>query len=215
MTRKLYLAEPHTYSGTAIITAIIPGERPTLCLDQTWFHPQGGGQKADRGRIGASSVLHVSHNADSVDHLVDSVTGLKEGMTVALDIDRSWRMLNASYHTAGHLIACVVEALVPSLHAVSGHQWPGEGRVEFSLGDQTADVPMDEVNSRIAQDIQCDLPVSLHGDPYRDRCIRIGDYPPIACGGTHVRSLGTLASVRVTAVKKKSGQIRVSYEVST
>ncbi|SOE97670.1 Ser-tRNA(Ala) deacylase AlaX (editing enzyme) [Burkholderia sp. D7] len=215
MTRKLYLADPQIYSGTAIITDIIPGERPTLRLDQTWFHPQGGGQKADRGRIGESSVLHVSHNSDSVDHLVDSVRGLEEGMTVELEIDRPWRLLNARYHTAGHLLACVVESLAPSMQAVSGHQWPGEGRVEFTVGDGSVPVQVDELNRRIAEDIAADFGVCVLGDPYSTRMIRIGDYPAIACGGTHVSTLCTVASVMVTAVKRKGDRIRVSYDLGS
>lgn len=213
MTRKLYLAEQRTYSGSAIITDIIPGERPTLRLDQTWFHPQGGGQKADRGHIGRSSVLHVSHNADQVDHLVDSVAGLQRGMTVLLEIDRPWRLLNARYHTAGHLIAGVVEVLAPSLRAVSGHQWPGEGRVEFSVGDEGADIQAGDINRRVAADIGHGLPVSIEGDPYSGRKVRIGDYPAIACGGTHVDNLNVIPTVMVTTVKRKTGLIRVSYEL--
>ena len=214
MTRKMYLTEPHTYSGSAKITAIISGERPAIRLDQTWFHPQGGGQKADRGRIGTSFVLHVAHSEDSVDHVVDSVAGLESGMIVQMEIDQPWRALNARYHTAGHLIACVIEELVPSFKAVSGHQWPGEGRVEFDATGVDVAVCLDAVNDRIQRDIQADLPVMIEGEPHSDRKIRIGEYSPISCGGTHIHSLSLLSVVKAIAIKKKSGRVRVSYEVS-
>ena len=47
MTIKRYLINSEA-KGKAIITAIQDGEHPILRLNQTWFHPQGGRQKADR-----------------------------------------------------------------------------------------------------------------------------------------------------------------------
>ena len=61
MTNKRYLAEPASYSGEATVTAILQGELPIVRLSETLFHPQGGGQKADRGTIGSASVTDVAH----------------------------------------------------------------------------------------------------------------------------------------------------------
>lgn len=212
--RKQYLVEPYRFVGQTTIVEIINGERPIIRLDTTWFHPQGGGQKADRGRIGSAQVLHVAHNASQVDHHVDSANGLKPGMTIDFEIDISWRALNAAYHTAGHLVACVGEALAPGINAVAGHQWPGEARVEFDANPTlTAGLTLQSLNERLAADISHKLPVQVRNDPMTHRSIQIGDYPPIPCGGTHVESLAAMAAIRVLSLKSKSGRLRVSYDI--
>lgn len=214
MTRKQYLAEPSKMTWTARVLGITQGETTIVRLDRTIFHAQGGGQKADRGRIGSAVVIHVAHNADNVDHHVDNAAGLEVGAEVTLEVDEAWRHLNAAYHTAGHLLASVVENMYPGLRAVSGHQWPGEGRVEF-MGDVPVEkVSAEDINARLTSDLAADLPVVIVGDPFKDRAIKIGSYEPIPCGGTHVSRLGEVAATIVRAVKAKSGRIRISFDAS-
>lgn len=213
MTLKQYLADP-AMTGTARIQEIIKGETTILRLDRTLFHPQGGGQKSDRGRIGPAEVTHVAHNGNDIDHHVGNPAGLVVGAEVTLEVDEAWRRLNAAYHTAGHLLAAVVETIYPALRAVSGHQWPGEGRVEFTGDIPTAPMGIEDINSRLAADLAAKLPVTIEGDPLQDRAIKIGDYPPLPCGGTHVSHLGEIATIRVSAVKAKSGRIRISFDAS-
>lgn len=214
MTRKEYLAEPQRLTGNATVLEVLPGQPTVVRLDRTIFHAQGGGQKADRGHIGDARVLHVVHNGAFVDHQVDDAAGLSVGAEVALVVDADWRALNAALHTAGHLVGGVVEALYPALKAVAGHQWPGEGRVEF-VGDLGAEeIDMAAINTRLAEDIARDLPVGIVGDPFTQRAIRIGNYAPIPCGGTHVVSLGDIASASVRSVKAKGGKVRMGFDAA-
>lgn len=214
MTLKQYLAEPAKTTWTARVLEITQGETTIVRLDRTIFHAQGGGQKADRGRIGSAVVIHVTHNADNVDHHVESAAGLAVGAEVALEVDEAWRRLNAAYHTAGHLLASVVENMYPGLRAVSGHQWPGEGRVEFMGEVPVEKVSVDDINTRLASDLAANLPVVIVGDPFKDRAIKIGGYEPIPCGGTHVSRLGEVATTIVRSIKAKSGRIRISFDAS-
>jgi len=215
MTEKLYLAHPEMRSANAKILAMVATTdgRLAVRLDRTIFHAQGGGQKADRGRIGAARVLHVIHNGSDVDHIIDSPELLEIGTVVLLEVDDAWRRLNAVYHTAGHLIASVVEKMFPGAKAVSGHQWPGEGRVEFE-----GLVPVDgkaDIEAALFQAIADALPVKVQGDPYADRRIVIGDMTVIACGGTHVDNLAAIASIQIRSINAKKGKIRISYDAIT
>jgi alanyl-tRNA synthetase len=214
MTNKRYLAEQTRYSCEAVVTAIIPGDQPVVRLSETLFHPQGGGQKADRGTIGTAKVTHVAHNAGDVDHFVDSISSLKVGDTYPIQVDVSWRRLNATYHTAGHLIASVVEDKFPEFHALAGHQWPGEARVEFEGNvedySNVQNVLDDELRKKIADAVS----VKIIGDPYTSRSIQIGDYSPIPCGGTHVANLSEIGMITIDGVRKKSGKLRISYGVT-
>lgn len=210
MTIKEYLIDD-ALTGQTTITAVFPGDKPIIRTGSTWFYPQGGGQKADQGRIGPCLVLHVTHNGNEVDHYVDSVHALEVGQVYAFSIDGSRRELNRVYHTAGHLIANIIERHYP-LKAIAGHQWPGEARVEFE-GDVGKDpVLADALSELIAADLAAGLQVSMEGDPATDRLIRIGDYPAIPCGGTHVRNLSEIDQISINAVKLKGGRLRVSYE---
>ena len=211
-TVKRYLADPATTSGVATITAIIDGERPVVRLEETWFHPQGGGQKPDRGTIGSANVIHVVHNEGDVDHIVDSISGLEVGTTYPFQLDAGWRSINAAYHTAGHLIACVAENRFPEIRAVQGHQWPGEARVEFA-GDSFEDYSalQSALEEGVQKNIADKTPVRVIGDPYANRSIEIVGYTAIPCGGTHVSAINDIGEVKIESVKRKNGKIRVNY----
>ena len=108
--------------------------RPFVRLSETLFHPQGGGQKADRGTVGGRAVTHVAHaDGGEVNHYLDSTDGLSDGDGVEMVVEAEWRQLNARWHTAGHLIAAVVEKLFPAVQGVAGHHWPGD-RIAVRLG---------------------------------------------------------------------------------
>ncbi len=219
MSHKQYLISPAT-SGTVFIQEIIqPNEDkpPIVRLTATWFHPQGGGQKADVGTIGPARVLHVTHNAiGTVDHYVESAAGLEVGQAYSFQIDQAARRLNTAYHSAGHLIAGVVEKAMPGWKAVAGHQWPGEARVEFESAAASTP-PVEDFTPQLASLLQSQLSshiaVSITGDPFQSRGIQIGDLPVIPCGGTHVQSLSEIQTIRITAIKRKGARTRISYEV--
>lgn len=214
MVIKEYL-QSSALSGVTTVTEITQvSSRTVIRLDKTLFHPQGGGQKPDRGKIGDVTVIHVAHNDGHVDHYVDSAIGIEVGQAYEMRIDREWRQRNAVYHTAGHLIACVVETQFPPLKATAGHQWPGEARVEFaSMG---ADVNVEHVKlvaeEILKRDLHMDLIVQVIGDPFANRSIQIGAYCAIPCGGTHISSLREIQDINILGVKRKGDRIRVSFE---
>jgi Ser-tRNA(Ala) deacylase AlaX len=115
-------------------------------------------------------------------------------------------------HSGGHLIAEAMQSIRPSLRAVAGHHWENEARVEFEGEVEPDDALSAELEARLHDLIAADLPIRTTGDAQRSRAIRIGDFEPVACGGTHVASTGELIGLRVTGVRKKSGRLRVSYD---
>jgi alanyl-tRNA synthetase len=214
MTVKRYLASAEL-NGTATVTHVGDDGRPFVRLSETLFHPQGGGQKADRGTVAGRAVTHVAHaEGGEVNHYLVSTAGLSVGDAVEFAVDPDWRRLNARWHTAGHLIAAVVEKLFPTLQGVAGHHWPGEGRVEFTPGDgASAEEVAAKLPAALAEAVAADLPVRVVGDPFTSRAVVVGDSRPVGCGGTHLASVGELGAVTVTGVKTKGGKLRVSYAV--
>lgn len=216
MTKKTYLEQPQVITGMVTVTQLIAGDRPVVRLAETWFHPQGGGQKGDRGTIGPVQVLDTQHaeGKTSVDHIVDTLDGLEVGQSYPFAVDAASRRDNAVYHTAAHLIAAVVEEQFPAIKAVAGHQWPGEARVEFegTFDEQLASAVQEYLVKALPKAIAEDWPCSMVGDPYSSRALQIAATAAVPCGGTHVTRLGEIASITVKSAKRKGERLRLNYE---
>jgi alanyl-tRNA synthetase len=219
-TIKRYLADA-SLVGDVVVETVIVGERPCVRLRDTPFHVQGGGQKADRGIIGPVAVLDVRQAADGgIDHFVESTAGLEAGAAYPFAIDPDWRRTNAVYHSAGHLLAGVCERLFPGVRAAAGHQFPGEARVDFEPAIAAPGVvhAMTQARAAIEAAVRAEvnraLPITIVGDPYSDRAAQVGDFAPIACGGTHAASTAEIAGFAIRSIKRKGSMVRIGYAVS-
>jgi Ser-tRNA(Ala) deacylase AlaX len=180
-----------------------------LAVRHNIFHPQGGGQPADRGWLGECEVVPVRHTATGL--VVLHATGshsaglddLSEGDLVHTRIDAGLRLLHAALHTAGHLVeaACRVEGWT----LAGSNHFPGQADAE------EREKAADRLRAFIAAAIADDLPVTADHDDEGHRVVRLGDVHAAPCGGTHVRSLADLRQVTISAVKLKKGRLRVSY----
>ncbi|WP_248965186.1 hypothetical protein [Sphaerisporangium perillae] len=123
------------------------------------FHPQGGGQPADRGWIDEWEVVPVRDPAtglvtvtarpgtgstladqdgraasaghDDAPGLArrDGLAGLAEGTTVRARVDVEARLIHAALHTAGHLIEAIGRGQGWAL--AGNNHFPGQARIEF------------------------------------------------------------------------------------
>jgi alanyl-tRNA synthetase len=213
-TLKTYLADSTILRTNAevTLTGTAPDGRSWIRLDRTIFHPQGGGQKADRGRIGGVEVLHVAHGVDGeVDHFI-AAPAYPVGSQVELQVDPVWRGVCARLHSAGHLIAAISERFA-DLRAIAGHHWPGEARVDFEIPDVWSENLQNTLSEALVRVMSSDLEVAEVGDPYSARAIRIGDFEAVPCGGTHVRRISEIGRVTITKVRLKEARVRLSYAV--
>ncbi|TYB64361.1 metal-dependent hydrolase [Nonomuraea sp. PA05] len=215
-----YLTDVHT-SVTATGRDETGGK--WLAVRHNLFHPQGGGQPADRGWLADCEIVPVRDAATGlvVLHPIESsgtgLDDLSEGDPVHARIDPGPRLLHAALHTAGHLVEAACRAEGWTL-AGSNH-FPGQSRIELTppaTGAQLADAgerekAADRLRAFVRAAIAEDLPVTADHDGDGHRVVRIGDVHAAPCGGTHVRSLADLLQVTVSAVKLKKGRIRVSY----
>lgn len=216
-----------TYLEQVDTTVIAVGERdgaPWAAVEDCLFHPQGGGQPADRGWLEGVEIVPVR---DHESGLVVATAAVDRGLPplavgerVRARIDLEARMLHAALHTAGHLVEAVGRSqgweMAGSIH------FPGQARIEFQaphadarLGDPDG---REEVTAALREGVAAavadDLPVSARYLPDGRRVVRLDSLHAAPCGGTHVRSLGDLAELVLPTLKVKKGRIRVSYSVT-
>lgn len=208
-----------TCSGKATILQLTPNESGgTVILDRTIFVPQGGGQPADSGVIGNTSVTHVEapkELPDIIVHSVASVDGLAVGTEVNLRVDGSRRQLHSRLHTGGHLIAALVEQIALGARPCGGHHWPGEGRVEFIFESGTIpDTFEQELKVAIDMAIDANLSIRKKLSIEEIRYVQIADYPALRCGGSHCINLKEIGGIILRGSKLKKGRLRVGYDVT-
>jgi Ser-tRNA(Ala) deacylase AlaX len=185
------------------------------------FHPQGGGQPADRGWLDEYEIATDRHPETGLvvatANRGSGLAALVEGQEVLARIDLQERLTNAALHTAGHLIEAAGRAQGWSL--AGNNHFPGQARIEFStpkpdprLADAAGrEEVVGSLRAAVAKAIQDDLPVSAETEADGRRIVHLGELHAAPCGGTHVRSLNDLADVTIPAIKVKKGRIRVSY----
>ncbi|WP_174509102.1 alanyl-tRNA editing protein [Klebsiella oxytoca] len=206
MTERLYYTSDAT-EGRARVLGCLPEAdgRYAITLDQTLFHPQGGGQPADRGWIGDIPVESVSARGDSIVHIVSQPLPLEE---VTMQVNAEERHLHARLHSAGHLIGQAGERF--GWQPIKAHHWPGEGRITFNAGAQASLPEASALLVQVAAWQAENLPRQIS---FADglRKVGFGDMLSYPCGGTHVASLSELGNVVITQVKMKKGQMIVHY----
>ena len=218
----LYLTDTYQFEAKTrvVATGRVEG-RKWVMTEENLFHPQGGGQPADRGWVDDLVVTPRRHEETGSVIAVATVDGeledVGEGQAVAVRVDRDARLLHAALHTAGHLVEAVGRlrgwSWVPHSH------FPGQARIDFSapapvpeLADVTGrDLLVAELQGALDQAVKAALPVRAEVEPGGRRVVWLGELHCAPCGGTHVRNLADLADATVTGVKLKKGIIRVSY----
>ncbi len=144
MPVRLYLRDPYLHSFDAAITGI---DGNSVSLDRTAFYPTGGGQPGDTGILSTNGIKHkiidTIKAGDDVHHVLEDVSGIKEGDIVTGFVDWDKRYAYMKYHTAIHII-----------DGIMVNSYAGKG---FSTGSQIyadrarIDFDMDQLNRELAQ----------------------------------------------------------------
>ncbi|MHA6758610.1 alanyl-tRNA editing protein [Streptacidiphilus sp. PAMC 29251] len=216
-----------TYLAQVDTRVIAVGEQdgtPWAAVEHCLFHPQGGGQLADRGWLEDAQIVPVRDRESGLVVAVapegGSLPPLAEGQQVRARIDLPTRTAHAALHTAGHLVEAVGRA--QGWELVSSNHFPGQARLDFQVppaDPRLADPEgREEVTAVLRAAVQAaiadDLPVSAQYLADGRRVVHLDALHAAPCGGTHVRSLGDLAEVVLPTLRVKKGRIRVSYSAA-
>jgi alanyl-tRNA synthetase len=214
--KRLYWTNPDVYETEVKVKSI--GDRK-VTIEPIVFHPDEGGQPADKGKIGESEVLNVQIIEGRIFHTLDKP--LSDGKYIAR-VDSRHRLSVARRHTAQHIISGIAEKRF-GLKTVGVHIGLESCTVNFdkkidfetaqaiesdSMEVVTENIPVEtEFNDTDAR-TRFDLKEIESG---MIRVVKIGDYDASACCGTHVRRTGDIGIIRILDLESKKSGTRVSF----
>ncbi|WP_102410106.1 alanine--tRNA ligase-related protein [Beduinella massiliensis] len=221
-TEKLYEQDVTMLAFEATVLSCIPhGERYRVVLDRTSFFPEGGGQAADRGRLGDAAVLDV-HVQDGV-ILHETDRPLAPGSRAAGEVDGVRRMDLTQQHSGEHIVSGIVHRMF-GYDNVGFHI--GSAAVTLDFNGELTPEQLRSVERQANEAVWKDLPVhatyppaeKLQELPYRSkkpidgpvRIVEVPGYDICACCGTHVRRTGEIGLIKVIDCIRYKGGVRVS-----
>jgi len=198
-----------------------------IILDKTPFYAEKGGQVGDTGTIQTSSGRFTVTDCRMpfpgvIAHIGKIEQGsLKKGESVQASIDASRRQEIANHHTATHILHWALhQVLGPHIRQAGSLVGPERLRFDFNHHKSLAPEELRQIEQLVNAKIRTDASVQAYEIPYEEvqkkqeikqffgdkygavvRVIDI-DFSKELCGGTHVRSLGTIGLFRI--VKESS-----------
>ena len=220
-TEKLYYQDPYLTAFTARVLSCEKSKSGwAVVLDRTAFYPEGGGQPADHGTLGAVQVTDVHETKGVISHPCDGPGEI--GTQVGGAVDWPRRFDHMQQHSGEHILS----GLLCSLYHCDN--------VGFHLGadtvtiDYNAELTWEQVmaaekaaNEVIWQDTPVDItfpaPDALARLNYRSKKaltgqVRIVAFPGAdccACCGTHVRRAGEVGIIKVLSCQKFREGVRL------
>ena len=240
-TVKLYLSDPYLRYSKAEVLGIIRerGAKFYVVLNESIFHPRGGGQPSDVGfiKLGESvlevrKVLDVGGVLAHYSRLVEG-EGVGVGDVVSCELDWRLRYMVMKLHTAGHILDYAVQAVYGRVVGTLGaYHGPPKPYVEYVADPPTEDMlnEIEEIANKVVRDGR---PVRFLTVPKEElhrtvfnapnlarlpeaseyRVVVIDGINGIPCTGTHVRNTKEVGKISVTGVAKKEGYFRLYYTV--
>ncbi|MFB6115565.1 MAG: alanyl-tRNA editing protein [Candidatus Nanohalobium sp.] len=239
MTELLYLPDNEYQKEFDAEVSKVKEDKGYICLKETLFYKEGGGQPADRGKIswngGEADVVDVQKEHGEVRHYLDDFDELPEpGTEIHGEIDWERRYKHMRMHTAQHVLSWVVLNRYDA--STAGNQIHEDySRIDFEPADfseENIEKIENQVNALIEKELEVEkkmmdrelveervqegrtnldiIPDNI--DPLR--VIIIGDQDLCPCGGTHVDNIDEIGKINITERKTKGADIeRLKFEL--
>ncbi|MGH7322745.1 MAG: alanyl-tRNA editing protein [Candidatus Rokuibacteriota bacterium] len=212
-----------------VATRVVDARPGAALLEETPFHPGGGGQLADRGvlrwSVGEATVVGMQASGGQLWHVLEAPVEVSGA--VEATVDAGFRDLMTQLHTGTHMLnALVFQEFDGAL--VTGAQLNDDGtaRMDFDLRDADNDRLRGPLEAAINDVIRQDLPVryryvpaegaaaepglirnrSVAPPPDADGLVRVVEIVGLdrhACGGTHLASTGRSRAVQILKIDNK------------
>lgn len=235
-TTLLYLKDSYAtkFQGRLLKTVFDGKSKVYLVLNQTLFHPKGGGQLTDKGHIYNNTLKIQIKKAIYVNGVVVHWGKLLNGQikndTICGKIDWERRYQYMKRHTAGHLLDhCLT--LLTGKPVETTNSWLGDPCfVEYkgkTLSDQVLISVEKMINELICKGAKVIIETVSQRELYQMtpnapniqrlpllttyRLVTIEGCNPIPCLGTHLRNINKIGRVVVKRVEATNRGYRIYY----
>ncbi|MCY4068003.1 MAG: alanine--tRNA ligase [Acidimicrobiaceae bacterium] len=229
---------PTDFCGRTELTAtarVLLARDDRVVLDRTPFYAESGGQIGDTGTIRCEATGAEARVVDTVYalpemhvHALEAVSGeLRAGDEVVACVDAERRAGLRRNHTATHILHWALREVLGD-HVKQQGSWVGPDRLRFDFSHYEAMTPdqieavEDLANAEVLDNESCRHyetsfdharqigAIAFFGDKYGDmvRVLEAGRHSLELCGGTHVRSLGEIGAIHITAEASIGANIR-------
>ena len=220
-TEKLYYLDPFMKEFTATVLACEEAKGGfKVVLDRTAFYPEGGGQPADHGRLGAAAVTDVHEKEGVIFHTCDKAVEVGAEVTGIIDWER--RFDHMQQHSGEHIISGILCADY-NCDNVGFHMGADTVTIDYNtdISWEQALAAEAKANAVIYADRAVEITYpsaeALAALDYRSKKelsgqVRIVAFPAAdccACCGTHVARAGQVGLVKVLSVQKFREGVRM------
>ena len=221
-TEKLYYIDSHLFDFEATVLDCRETEKGwALILDRTAFFPEGGGQLADTGFVGAAPVRDVQEQGGEILHFCGEA--LPVGAHLPCRVEREQRLVRMQNHSGEHIVSGLA------------HKLYGCENVGFHMGEDCMTIDFDrelswqqlmEIETLANEAVRDNLPVlcsfpegeALEKLEYRSKLeltenVRIVEIPGIdrcACCAPHVERTGEIGLIKILEAERHRGGVRLS-----
>ncbi len=220
-TERLYYEDPYMRSFTAkVVSCVQEKGRYTVELDRTAFYPEGGGQPADRGKLGCADVTDVHEKDGAVLHYCTAP--LETGGTVEGTVDWERRFDHMQQHSGEHIVSGIICSRFGCSN-VGFHMGADSVLIDYDaeITEEELQKLEDDANAYIWEDHAIEItwpsPEELEELDYRSKKeltgdVRIVRFPGAdccACCGTHVSRSGEVGLVKFISRQKFHDGVRL------
>jgi len=234
----LYLEDAYLQEFQAkILRTHMDGKRSIyLLLDETAFHPKGGGQPTDTGfiqgpnfRVAVKKAMLVTEVVVHWGKLVEGVAG---GKTILGKLEWDSRYKYMKRHTAGHLFDHCL-SVTTGIAVETVNSWLGDPcYVEYS-GECPSIDEIKEAEAMTNQFISKGSEVVIKYVSYKElvkkasnapnikrlrklekyRMVTIEGCDSIPCAGTHLKNINEMDGFFINKIKRNSSSFQIYYDV--
>ena len=221
MTEKLFYNDPFLKEFTATVLSCEEGKNGwAVTLDRTAFYPEGGGQPADFGTLGAVKVTDTRDKGGVVTHICDGPLTVGSTVTGRIDFDRRFDFMQQ--HSGEHIVSGMI---CEAFHCDNVGFHVGHDVVTIDFNAEMTMADLRDIELRANRYIWENHPIVItYPSPEElaaldDRSkkelsgqVRIVSYPGAdccACCGTHVTASGQVGLVKLLSCQKFREGVRI------
>lgn len=194
-----------------------------ILLSETAFYPTGGGQPHDLGTLNGVNVTNVEELDGEIRHFIEGPISNTEEIKGAIDWSR--RFDHMQQHAGQHILTASFVQLFGA-ETVSFHLGKETSTIDLQVDKLTAEmvVKAEQLANQIIlenRSIETKWVTKEEADQYKlrkelsvsenIRLVIIPEFDYNGCGGTHPRSTGEVASIKILNWEKQKKNIRVQF----